>query len=347
MTAPATKEREQYIDILRALACILVVLTHCVPPSVSPTGSSSTHAFISFICSPSSELFLAISGALLLPVRRTTKEFLSKRFMRVFPPLLFWSAVIVLFRHFTQDVTLNETLKTFISIPIKPVLGSYWFFYVISGLYIFAPIISKWLLNASKREIGGFLLLWGATLALASAGILFNANLIDVNGNYYFILNSFGGFLGYMVLGSYLRYHAGRRTIKKNVVVPLCILASLLVFAVVGYKMRIVSADFFLENLSLAAGLMVYSVFMLFKDVKINNKVLVKIVSEIALCSYGIYLIHIFVARGLVWNILGYMGLAGSHPAITASVSLMLSLAISYAAVRLIKLLPFGKYIVG
>ena len=323
------KKREPYLDILRTLACILIVLTHSAPP-LHTSGISSIHAFISFICSPSSELFLAISGALLLPVYRPTKEFLKKRFMRVFPPLLFWSCVIILYQYLSGSVPADETWHSFLSMPVKPVIGVYWFFYVISGLYIFAPVISKWMLNSSINEIRFFILLWGITLALSSASILFNIKLIPINGNYYFILNSFGGFLGYMLLGSYLRNHTAERTIRRNVIIPLIIIFTLFLFAVIGYKMRIITVDFFIENLSLPTALMVYAVFMLFKNVEFNNKVIIKIVSEIAICSYGIYLIHIFIARGLVWTLLDYAGLADSSAIITVSFSLILSLAISY-----------------
>ncbi|MDU1891185.1 MAG: acyltransferase [Dysgonomonas sp.] len=340
------KEREQYLDALRSFACILIVLTHSVPP-LHTSGTSSIHAFVSFICSPSSELFLAISGALLLPVRRPTKEFLRKRFMRVFPPLLFWSCIIIIYRYSSASVSIADTLRALVCMPVKPVIGVYWFFYVISGLYIFAPIISRWLLAASNKEISFFIFLWGITLVLTSTSILFDLNFIPISGNYYFILNSFGGFLGFMILGSYLRNHISGRTAKNNIVLPLVIISSLFLLAVIGYKMRIVNSDFFMNNLSLPTALMVFAIFMLFKNIKFNNKVIAKIISEIALCSYGIYLIHIFIARGFVWGLLSHICPADCNTIITTFLSLVLSLGISYIVVRLIKLLPYSKYIVG
>lgn len=340
------KKREQYIDILRALACILVVLTHCVPPS-SEAGPSSIHAFISFICAPSSELFLAISGALLLPVMMPTGPFLRKRFTRVFPPLLIWSVIIISYRLLTGAATTGESLRSMLMIPIRPVLGPYWFFYVISGLYIFAPVISKWLSGAAKKEIGFFLILWSITLALGSVSILTGSDLVRIEGNYYFILSSFGGFLGYMVLGSYLRNHTPVRSVKRNFAVPAAIILSLLALAVTGYKLRMVSADFFLENLSLPTALMVYSIFMLVKDLSIRNRAVTRLVSELASCSFGIYLTHIFIARGPVWHFIRNSVLAESHLLVQIVFSLFATLAISYLIVRLIKLLPFGKYIVG
>lgn len=340
------KKREQYLDTLRCLACLLVVLTHSVPPLQS-SGQSSIHAFASFISSPSSELFLAISGALLLPVRRPTGEFLRKRFTRVFPPLIFWSIVVVVYRYLTHEISANEAWTTFLYIPIKPVIGVYWFFYVISGLYVFAPFISKWLLQATKKEMHLYLSLWAVTLSLASASILLKTELIDINGNYYFILNSFGGFLGFMLLGHYLRNYTGERTRKKNILVPLLILSALLMVAVIGYKTRTVGVDFFIENLSLVTALMVYSLFMLFKGLHVKNKAGAKLISEMALCSYGIYLIHIFIARTIVWGFLEEIGWMTINPTVLVAVCLILSLVLSYLVVRLVKFIPYSKYVIG
>ncbi len=341
------KQRIQYLDILRILACVLVVLTHCVPPAPAGQTSSAIYAFISFVCSPSPDLFMVISGALILPIATSTGAFLKRRFLRIAPPLFFWSAAFVCYNFFSQNVSLSETLRNFVSIPISPVVGVYWFLYVILGFYLFAPILSGWLKGTSGCEIRFFILLWGVTLVLGSAAAMFDIWIIDPTGNYYFILNSFGGFLGFMVLGSYLRNHAGGRTVVKNVVVPLGIIAAVLMSAAAVYRSGIDTAGLFGDNLSPVAVLMVYAMFMLFKDVRISGWTLSKIVAELADCSYGIYLIHLFIARGPVWSLLEYSGMMNFHPVIYISISLVLSLALSYGVVRLIRLLPWGKYLVG
>ncbi len=340
------KPREQYFDTLRSLACVLVVLTHCVPPAPAGTDSSGLHGALSLLCSPSSELFLAISGALLLPVSGGTGDFLRRRFLRVFPPLLFWSVVIVGWRVLVGDSSSGEAVRALASVPLRPVLSTYWFFYVISGLYIFAPIISRWLAVASRWEVRGFLGLWASTLLLTSATLVSGLRLIDIHGSYYFILNAFGGFLGYMVLGSHLRRDTGGRTRLKNVVVPLVLLALVGGAALAAYVFGL-GAEVFTDSFSFPTAVMVYSVFMLLKGSCVRGRVAARIVSEIALCSYGIYLIHLFVARDVVWNAMEWAGMMALPPAICIALSLVLSLSLSYGVVRAIKLLPWGKYIVG
>lgn len=341
------KERVEYLDIMRSLACVLVVLTHCVPPAPAGQTQSAIYAFISFICSPSPDLFMAISGALILPVALSTGEFMKRRFMRIVPPLFLWSAAFVCYNWLSHTVSPGEALRTFVFIPISPALGVYWFLYVILGFYLFAPIVSGWLKGTSTREVGCFILLWGVTLVLGSAARLFILPAVTPSGNYYFILHSFGGFLGFMILGSYLRNHTGRRTIVKNVVVPLIIIAAVLLSAAVVYKLGIPGRELFGDNLSPVAALMVWAYFMLLKDIRVGSWILSKLISDFSACSFGIYLVHIFIARGVVWSVLTDTGIMNCHPLAYISVSLVLSLALSWGVVRLIRFLPFGKYIVG
>ena len=67
-----TKEKSDsgrllYIDNLRVLACFLVLLTHSVMPHTGSTHEGFWMYTMSFAGSPSSELFLALSGTVLLP----------------------------------------------------------------------------------------------------------------------------------------------------------------------------------------------------------------------------------------------------------------------------------------
>ena len=71
-----------YIDTLRTLACFLVVLTHSAMPAKN-TNDGIYMFFYSFISSPATQIFFAISGALLFPVKQPMKDFYKKRFTAV------------------------------------------------------------------------------------------------------------------------------------------------------------------------------------------------------------------------------------------------------------------------
>lgn len=77
-------KRIEWLDTLRVFACFLVVLTHS---AMSGDESDGVYlAMVSFIGSPSSELFFTVSGAILLPVKTDFRSFYRKRFGKLYPP---------------------------------------------------------------------------------------------------------------------------------------------------------------------------------------------------------------------------------------------------------------------
>ena len=99
-----TSSRVQYIDILRVIACFLVLLTHSALASDNE-NVGIWYALYSFIGSPSSELFLAISGSLLLPIKLPSKEFYKIRFSKLLYPKLFWSIFYIIYDFYLNGVT--------------------------------------------------------------------------------------------------------------------------------------------------------------------------------------------------------------------------------------------------
>lgn len=93
------KPRLYYIDNLRVLACFLVLLTHSTMAATNPDKEGFWIFGLSFLGSPSSELFLALSGTVLLPVKTEFAKFYKRRFIKLIPPLIIWSILGVFFIH--------------------------------------------------------------------------------------------------------------------------------------------------------------------------------------------------------------------------------------------------------
>ena len=70
-------KRVYYIDCLRVFASFLVVLIHCNFIPENPDNKIYTQ-LLNVLGAPSSELFLAISGSLLIPVTVPDKVFYKK-----------------------------------------------------------------------------------------------------------------------------------------------------------------------------------------------------------------------------------------------------------------------------
>lgn len=145
-----SRERLPYIDCIRVVACFLVVAVHCNFKPSNPSDTIWTQ-ILGVAGSPSSELFLAISGSLLIPVKQPLSVFLKKRFFKLLPPFVVWSLFGVWFMRFTGQEQGN-VLVQILSIPIKnAVIPVFWFMYTIIGMYLLAPVISPFLLQKGRR----------------------------------------------------------------------------------------------------------------------------------------------------------------------------------------------------
>ncbi len=112
-----------YIDNLRVLACFLVLLTHSAMPATDAAKEGFWMFLISFLDSPSSELFLALSGTVLLPVKTGFRPFYKRRFLKLLPPLIIWSILGVMLYVQTHGMPWSQAWDTIIRITLQPAVG--------------------------------------------------------------------------------------------------------------------------------------------------------------------------------------------------------------------------------
>ncbi len=336
-----------YIDILRLLACFLVVLTHSALPSVDGTDGLIKGG-ISFLGSPSSELFLALSGAVLLPVRKSMREFYHRRLKKLIPPVLCWSVAIILIYVCLGKITLAEGISALAMIPLKPVHGVYWFIYVMIGLYLIAPIISPWLASASKKQVQFVLALWGFNLLLPYVSFFAPPHqyvqMIDYQ-THYWMLNSFGGFAGYYLLGYYLQRYPISIGMNVGWLATLLGIVGLLGFHI---YLKIFNYDNapFMDNLQIGSAILVIFLVTIVqhfsKSICIQRRA--KVFSSLAKYSFGIYLIHILVVRDFVWIYFKDNRMSAIPETFAVAI---LSMIICYVILIALSYLPKSKYIIG
>lgn len=198
--APA-RERIGWIDLLRVIACFLVVFSHSCDPFVAVFDSDRATflqgALAGSLVRACVPLFVMMSGVLLLPVRTDAGTFYRKRIGRILGALVFWSlALPVLYflymrcvgtaspsidpALFTGEATLRK-MWTFVfnfTYDTTPL----WYLYMLLGLYFILPILSAWLERASRRDLRIVLGIWGATLLLPYVKML--APALGYAGNY-------------------------------------------------------------------------------------------------------------------------------------------------------------------
>jgi len=171
-----SESKTLWYDNLRVIATIGVIGIH-VSSSYQPTsGTISTYDFWvgNIYCSLSRfavPVFVMLSGALLLSKDYKISTFLKKRLVRLLIPFLFWSLVYIINSLVNDFEAGNRPGFWEIARDIFVQLrdgssGHLWYIYMIIGLYLFIPIIGKWVRNATEKEILYFLGIWLIVLIL-------------------------------------------------------------------------------------------------------------------------------------------------------------------------------------
>ena len=333
LNVPA-RERIGWVDLLRVIACFLVVFSHSCDAFVAVFDSDRA-TFLqgalagSFVraCVP---LFVMMSGVLLLPVRTGTGAFYRKRIGRVLLALVFWSLTLPVLYYlymryvgtsspsidpalFTGEATLHK-MWTFVfnfCYDTTPL----WYLYMLIGLYLIMPLISPWLERASRREL---------------------QSVCDWNefGTFHYV----SGFAGYLVLAFYLVKFPPAWNWRKTL--GICIPTFLAGYLATGLGYVVMQKHFpgnyaYLEIVWYFAGINVFMmtapVFILVQKAAARPRAWL---SRLAGATFGIYLCHfIFVQAGydLVQRIPGLPALA--RIALIACGAF----AVSWAVVRLMQ----------
>ena len=163
------------LDLIRAFACYMVLHYHSGQFYVNTTFLPYVkikkgpglfwHGIMNAFCRPCVPLFVMLSGYLLLPIKKDTKTFLKTRLSRTVILFVIWAVFYAFYYYFKGNYDLHTAIvnafSTFINWGVY--LGHTWYMYMIIGLYLFMPIVSPWVKQASFNDFLYFLGLWGVT----------------------------------------------------------------------------------------------------------------------------------------------------------------------------------------
>lgn len=335
------KKREHigWVDLLRIIACFLVVFSHSCDPFVAQfendRGAFLAGVFSGSFVRPCVPLFAMMTGVLLFPVRLGMTEFYKKRITRILLPLVFWSLALPLLYYvylnyigttqspviapddFTLEATLHK-MYTFIfnfTYDTTPL----WYLYMLIGLYLIIPILGVWLNQASQRDVKLFLGMWGISLVLPY--IKMTAPLLGYEGNYgnmglfgvcdwndYGTFYYVSGFVGYLVLAHYLVKYPLTWSWRKTWAIAIPMFLTGYAVTSLGF---IMTQNYFpgnyayLEIVWYFAGinvfLMTFPVFVLVQKSRVASSA---VLSRIASLTFGIYLCH-FIFVQVAFDLIG------------------------------------------
>ena len=296
------KTKKVYLEILRVIACLLVVLIHTAAKYEGVDFINTSDFWIgSFFCEITRiavPLFVMISGSLLLDKNYNySKSKLIKHIKRFVIFFLFWSIIYSTVHKLLIQVFMHHeafSIKDYIFAILE---GHYhlWFIYMIIGVYLLLPLLRLWVKEKNIKYIRYFILL----------SLIFNCilpHLINIGKIYNENFNSFQnivddinlkyvcGFTTYFILGWYFNNYDVKH--KKT----LYFLGILSIFILIIERGIITTTtnNYYNEYKNLMPTILIYSsaVFVYikekFKDTNKENKIIKKISEN----SLGIYAIH-------------------------------------------------------
>lgn len=361
--------RVYFLDYVRAVACFLVILTHCIEPFyLGGEGTYiATHSDALWVTCIDSllriavPLFVMTSSYLLMPIKGSISSFFRRRAERVVVPFVVWSLIYAVVPMWGSggevDITGNIT---YLSLNFMWHSGHLWFVYMIIGIYLTMPIISPWLERVSKRGEEIFLCVW----LFATAVPFIRELALEVRGardiwgeaswNEFGMLYYVSGFIGFVVAAHYIRTYIHWGRVKTLLVTLPMIVVGYAVTALPFYLQipkeypvedsidLAVSMELSWDFATIGVALMTLGVFLLFKLIERPCRAY-PLIAEISKLSYGVYLIHMFVLVA-VFDIISSWSLGTP---LTMLLSAVVTFTTSVIITKIISLLPRSKYIIG
>lgn len=323
--SPSLINRSIHYDLLRIIACLMVIFTHSPIPRDGWNGAFLSG--LSYFCAPCIGIFIMVSGALLLNRQYAdgfdTKTFLQKRASRVVWPTVIWSIVGFTLSYCGIKNSENAIL---------------WFMYTIVGLYLLTPVLYRWISIAKKQEVEFYLFIWFVSLCYPYLKSITHLNESDTSWIYYF-----HGFVGYFILG----YYMSKYEISRTMFIGLLLAASFFSIAlpILSYVWDL-RVNFYSWFWYLSASVVFQCIIWWIFIKKISNcfEWVRNVIVFLSRHSFGIYLVHVLVLRNILWKLSWIQSLPGFLQII---VCVVLTFVISLLICWCISKLKVGKYVIG
>ena len=333
---PQTDSRAVWLDLVRLVAFLLLLGCHATDPiNAAATYGASTAVLLpeditwaalwgSFV-RPCVPLFVMLTGTLLLPVQSGMRQFYARRIPRVVWPFPIWSVAYYLTPWLTgllgaessivpylfswaesDSQALSDGLALVARIPLTfPYMVSHmWYIYLLIGLYLYLPVFSAWVAQASQREKQWVLAVWGVSLFVPYVTefvtpYAFGTCSWNGFGTFYY----FAGFNGYLLLGHYVAHHV-RLSTPLTWLVCAVLMGIGLPVSYYGYQAMVAlphptpeQVELFWTYCTPNVAMMSLAWMLLLKRTSVRSAALRNALKNLTLCGFGIYMMHYFFVR--------------------------------------------------
>lgn len=377
-------KREIWVDWLRVLACLLVMVVHSAEPFylngydtlIQTKSDLFWTSAIDSACRMSVPLFVIASSYLLFPLRYSAGEFARKRAVRILIPFVIWSIAYALMSD-APAANLKSLLLNF-----NFTASHLWFIYMLLGIYILMPMLSPWAKNVSRKELKVYLAIWLFTTTLplirdimtsGNVRYIFGPTYIprqadyplwgecswNPNGTFYYI----SGMIGYLLAGLYFRRFTADMHLKKALAIAMPML--IIGFAIIegGFVLKALhkadgifplrgdwGSTIWMEttwhNETLGVALMTLGTVTMLKQIRSDGsgRIYRKLIVPISQASYGMYLMHLMLLP-IISDSLRQTSLP--TPLIIMATAVITFVITAIVSIIIRRIPKIGKYIVG
>ena len=384
-------EREIWLDWMRVAACLMVMVVHATEPFylggdgsliLTQTDAFWASFFDSFVraCVP---LFIIASSYLQFPLHYSSEEFFRRRAVRILVPFVLWTVVYALVwgspvQNF-KDLLLNFNYAA----------GHLWFVYMLVGVYLLMPLLSPWAERVGRTELRIYLGLWLFTTVIpllrdwvfGAPPVVYGVSGLprqalfplwgEASWNAYGVFYYLSGFVGYLLLGLYVRKFLGTWSWRKTLAVALPCFAAGFALSFGGFLRRVwlssggefpvgglVEKAVWWEttwcNDTLGLALMAIAWVLLFRKIQAAGGFYRRITLPLSRAGYGMYLSHLLVLVPICTWVRGWLGSgdAGILGFWTTPAEITLSavacfVVVGAGSIALQRIPKVGKYIMG
>lgn len=279
------KTRKSNFELLRIISMFMILILHIGTHGLQKHANikadfSDTNEWVYYFFRSLSiiavSIYVLLSGYFL---SKSKSKFQFSKLVKLFLETSFFSLIIYFALIVTNYSRFN--LADFKISTFSIIFNEYWFITVYFVLYILYPFLNKMLLNITKREHAYLLIMlffiinvWDFLLPLRDLGISNGYSLL-----YFIFLYIFAAYISY--------YGFLVKELNKYIYLIIYFLLAILNASLVYYDVKFLNAGWYSYNSPIIL-LMAYSLFMFFKQLNIN----LRIINFTSYYVLGVYLIH-------------------------------------------------------
>ena len=246
-----------------------------------------------------------LTGATLIDYRwrYDTGTFFKKRLIRTMVPFIAWSLLALVWKTLTHQMEMPVGPRSLIDAIFNTrIIDVYWFFFPLFSIYLMMPVLSLFVRKENFKTIQYVIVLYFIINSLFP--FLFEQAGVPFNGN--FSISILSGYLIFPIMGYYLAHYdmssRNRIVLYISAATSVTMRYFLILFeegAANSFVWSYISPAGILQGAAVFVFAKQLNSHSLFKNIQLN-----KVLSKLSSCSFGIYLIHMFIF---------YYGLAITH----------------------------------